>query len=100
MHETGSADRQAKQESVKRQIDNMTQSQSGQVGYGTGLGGALGGYGIDTAEYRPTLRDRLKRQIESAVREQRRARSANELFELLEKNPDVARILELMEETS
>lgn len=49
-------------------------------------------------ECRPTLRDRLKKQIEAAVQERRRDRGANELFDLLCKNPDTARILELVEE--
>ena len=48
--------------------------------------------------YRPTLRDRLKRQIESANETQSAARSANELYDLLDKHQDVARILELWEE--
>lgn len=49
-------------------------------------------------EYRPTLRDRLKRQIESVTQEQQLAVKASELFDLLCKNPEVARILELMED--
>lgn len=60
-------------------------------------GGILGGYAVDT-EYRPTLRDRLKRTIDDAGSQQRRARNANELFDLLNRNPEVARILELIEE--
>ena len=48
--------------------------------------------------YRSTLRDRLKRTIESANDQNHKARKANELVALLEKNPEVARILELIEE--
>ena len=46
----------------------------------------------------PTLRDRLKVCIERASEEQRKVRKADELMDLLSKNPDVARILELVEE--
>lgn len=48
--------------------------------------------------HRPSLRDRLKRTIEAAEQEQSRARKANELYDLLAKNPEVARILELLED--
>jgi hypothetical protein len=49
-------------------------------------------------DWRPTLRDRLKKQIDHFAQEERRASKANELVDLLEKNPDVARILELVED--
>lgn len=61
------------------------------------MGGALG-YGAVDTEYRPTLRDRLTRTIQDHGSQQRRARNANELFDLLNKHPEVARILELMED--
>ena len=46
----------------------------------------------------PTLRDRLKIRIERASKERHKVRKADELMDLLLKNPDVARILELVEE--
>jgi hypothetical protein len=57
-------------------------------------------YGMmaQSGSHASTLRDRLKRQIEAHSRESHRVKTANELFDLLEKNPDVARILELLEE--
>lgn len=51
-----------------------------------------------TANSRSTLRDRLKRQIERSHEEQHRVRRADELYDLLCKHPEVARILELIEE--
>lgn len=47
---------------------------------------------------RLTLRDRLKRTMESAQQEERRSRKSSELYDLLNKHPEVARILELIEE--
>ncbi len=87
---------QKQQEQIKRAIDGINQ---GKAECGTTTSGMLGGgyVGVDT-EYRPTLRDRLKRTIDDAGSQQRRARNANELFDLLNRNPEVARILELIEE--
>ncbi len=65
------------------------QATCAQPQYATGL---VGG-----SSYPPSLRDRLKRKIEAATQEQARARKNSELFDLLEKNPEVARILELLE---
>lgn len=48
--------------------------------------------------HRPTLRDRLKRQMEHSQQEQSRSKRASELHGLLCKHEDVARILELKEE--
>lgn len=48
--------------------------------------------------HRPTLRDRLKRQLEHSQQEQSRSKRASELHGLLCKHEDVARILELKEE--
>lgn len=48
--------------------------------------------------HRPTLRDRLKRQVEHSQQEQSRSKRASELHGLLCKHEDVARILELKEE--
>jgi hypothetical protein len=53
----------------------------------------LNGYGG-----RKTLRDRLKANIEDARNQRDRLARQNELFALLEKNPEIARILELIEE--
>ena len=46
----------------------------------------------------PTLRERLQKQIHHSHKEQQTAWRAGELVELLNKNPEVARILELLEE--
>lgn len=62
-------------------------------------GGMLG---MDLDSNRP-MRDGLRRRIEERIgraeREQMKATRLYELRELLQKHPDVARILELMEET-
>ena len=60
--------------------------------------GLANDYGIVGCLANPTLRDRLKTRIERASQEQRKIRKADELMDLLCKNPDVARILELVEE--
>jgi len=46
---------------------------------------------------RPTLRDCIKRQIENAHSQGWLLEELNELDDLLEKNPDVARILDLID---
>lgn len=50
-----------------------------------------------TEQKRSTLIDRINRQQETAVRSARRADKLSELQYLLNKNPEVARILDLME---
>ncbi len=54
--------------------------------------------GIGAITLRRTLRDRLKEQIDAAGQAEIRARKANELYDLLNQHPEVARILELIEE--
>jgi hypothetical protein len=54
--------------------------------------------GEATQEYRPSLRDRVQAQADSASRRAGEATRMQELSDLLHKNPDVARILELMGE--
>ena len=77
----------AAKEAQAAQSANMATAQ----GYAGGL------LGCDKP-YRSTLRDRLKWTIKSANDQNHKARKANELVALLEKNPEVARILELIEE--
>ena len=48
--------------------------------------------------YQPSLRDRVQQQANSAASRAGEAARMQELANLLEKNPDVARILELMGE--
>jgi hypothetical protein len=59
-----------------------------------GLGGALA-YG---EERRPSLRERVSMDLAKAQRESRREMRLAELHELLARNPEVARILDLMED--
>lgn len=54
------------------------------------------GYGLDEA-CRPSLAERVTTQISRARREARQLDRLSELRYLLEKNPEVARILDLME---
>lgn len=90
-------EQQAKAQAHLRWQQEQTAATCGQGG-SINTGTASGMLASALADYKPTLRDRLKRQIESAGREQKRSRCANELFDLLNKNPEVARIFELMEE--
>ena len=61
-------------------------------------GSAQGLSGSCTSEYRPRLVDRVRAQASQSHREAQKAAAMIELSELLEKNPDVARIFELMGE--
>lgn len=47
---------------------------------------------------RSTMRDKLKARIERHSQDARHVERCNELYDLLNKNPEVARILELFEE--
>lgn len=47
---------------------------------------------------RPSLQERVKSQLDRAYGEARRASRLNELATLLQNNPDVARILDLIED--
>lgn len=53
---------------------------------------------FDEGPCRPSLRERVDQQCCYARNESRRARRLDELARLLDKNPEVARILDLMEE--
>lgn len=47
---------------------------------------------------RETLRERVRNRVVRAERDYRRAQRLHELGDLLDRNPEVCRILELMEE--
>ena len=69
----------------------------GQIG-----GAAIGGYSaLNQAEAqmscKSSLRDRIASRARHAAHESRRAENLKELQYLLDKNPEVARILELLE---
>ena len=73
----------------------------GQIGGALGSG-ALGGYStLNQAEAqmpcKSSLRDRIASRARHAARESRHAENLKELQYLLDKNPEVARILELLE---
>ncbi len=51
-----------------------------------------------TTEWRPSLAERVQMQAHEAHRQSAKAARMQELADLLNKNPDVARILELMGE--
>jgi hypothetical protein len=52
---------------------------------------------VPPSEWRPSLRERIGKMRRSAERESRRAEKLRELDYLLDKNPEVERILNLME---
>ncbi len=54
--------------------------------------------GCDMEPKRACLRDRVRMDLNRAMREERRGRAMMELDSLLEKHPDIARILDLIEE--
>ena len=51
----------------------------------------------DTMAAMPTLRERTEKALYHAAGQARRAEALGELIDLLDKNPDVARILDLVE---
>lgn len=70
---------------------------------GPGLAGRMHASQAETCcaaeqAYQPSLRDRVQRQADSAAQRAGEAGRMQELSDLLYKNPDVARILELMGE--
>ncbi len=80
---------QAELEKSKTEANQQYQAMCGQVGYG--LGGALAG------PAQLGLRDRVAANLCRAQREAQLEGYLYELQRLLEKNPDVARILDLLE---
>jgi predicted Zn-dependent peptidase len=66
--------------------------------------GGLGGYAnCETAqacdaEYRPGLRERVSSQLRDINRQEKKGLRLAELQHLLDKNPEVSRILDLLEE--
>ena len=63
-----------------------------------GSGASIGGYStLNRAEEKMPLRDRISSRARRAGNEAIRAENLKELQYLLDKNPEVARILELLE---
>jgi hypothetical protein len=76
---------------LKAMAENQQQARSRVLGEDCGV--------LGTGKlYRPTMRDRLKCHIVGIEEQHGKLEKMNELFALLEKNPDIARILELVEE--
>lgn len=68
--------------------------------YGEATAKSMGGaIGCDTAQSaRPSLRERVSMDLHRSMREVRKRDRLEELSYLLDKNPDIARILDLIEE--
>ena len=79
-------------------IKRAAAENSAKCAQGTIGGAALGGY-MQPQELiaKAGLRDRLQGQIYRADKESRRVEGLRELDYLLEKNPEVARILDLLD---
>ncbi len=60
-------------------------------------GGAIGSGDVNGCA-RPTIMDRLKREVVYSDEQAAKARLQSELMELLDKNRELARILELLEQ--
>lgn len=54
--------------------------------------------GMDTQACRPSLQDRVDDQLRSALHHGSKAHKLSELSDLLNRNPEVRRILDLIEE--
>lgn len=65
--------------------------------YSTLGGGAIGGGLSGNLAAHPSLRERVAMSLNRAQQESKRADILHELQHLLEKNPDIARILDLLE---
>ncbi len=76
----------------------LNTKEAGKLGYGS-AGEAL--RGLDsTGPCQDGLTDRIGQQINHALRERRKLDRLEELRHLLDKNPEVARILELIEQVN
>lgn len=96
-------DPRLKEQSEKLNAMKMEQMAQATKRYQTGLGASIGD--AECAEQvtkDPELsgiRDRVAHRLDRAWRESRKADRLQELAMLLQKNPEVARILDLIEET-
>lgn len=79
---------------AKERLEKMQASQA----YGAIIGGQIGTNGLYDEPCRASLRERVDSQLHRARREKIKAERLEELQYLLEKYPDIARILDLIEE--
>lgn len=96
MHENESGQQQVKQAQYDNR-SNLNPAKPSEFGSAIGTVGLAGGYDSKQA-IGHSLRDRVHAQIHRATNEARRIERLNELAILLERNPEVARILDLIEE--
>lgn len=77
-----------------RETEEQTKKDCGQVGQ------AVNAATIESLnkEYRPSLHDRVQKQLAHSREEIKRCEKLAELNRLLTKNPEVARILDLIDE--
>lgn len=81
---------------LAREVEKDSQAKCATANIGSGMAGCAIGL---NDHYRPdTLSQRISARLVYAEQESRRAGSLNELRYLLDKNPDVARILDLIDE--
>lgn len=59
--------------------------------------GCDGGYEQAKVDYRPSIRERVDQAMQDAYRANERANTAAEIGFLLDKNPDLGRLLDLLE---
>lgn len=81
---------------IEAKLKHLESERLGQAG----IGAASAGYSNQAELKMPcksSLRDRIASRAHHAARESRRAENLQELQYLLDKNPEVARILELLE---
>ncbi len=77
---------------VAEKLNAMNQAKAQQS-----TGAAIGGCGLDSEPMRESLTGRFRNRLRRHQREGRKADQLGELLHLLEKNPEVARILDLVD---
>lgn len=99
MHEHTIAEHIAREEKLKAMAESPSPMS---YGAGAAIGGAYEGYQAQCGERdarAPGIRERVQAQIAEAARTTERINTLRELNSLFEMNPDVARILDLLEES-
>lgn len=88
-------DEQAKEK--QRMMEAESTKTACNAGFGAGFGAALGGYASLDEPCRVGIRERVEHDLKRANREARKAEQLHELSVLFQRNPEVARILDLVE---
>jgi hypothetical protein len=82
--------------SVAEFIEKTRQDQANQCEQGADLSARIGNYATAKA-YKPGIRERIDQAMQASYQANERAFIANEIGTILDKNPDFARLLDLLD---